>query len=61
MNTTLSHLPDYLLKRGYIDTRIRIIYEITAEKLTVLIGRVSQLQEIAEKICRLKIASFEKE
>jgi HEPN domain-containing protein/predicted nucleotidyltransferase len=52
-----KHLFD-LLKRGYIDTRYKETYEITAEELTILIDRVSQLQAIAEKLCLEKIASF---
>jgi uncharacterized protein len=52
-----KHLFD-LLKRGYIDTRYKETYEITAEELATLIDRVSQLQVIAEKLCLEKIASF---
>lgn len=52
-----KHLFD-LLKRGYIDTRYKENYAITAEELTELIQRVSKLQAIAEKICEEKIASF---
>jgi len=52
-----KHLFD-LLKRGYIDTRYKENYAITAEELTQLIQRVSKLQAIAEKICEEKIASF---
>jgi uncharacterized protein len=38
-----KHLFD-LLKRGYIDTRYKEHYEITAEELTILIERVGKLE-----------------
>jgi HEPN domain-containing protein/predicted nucleotidyltransferase len=53
-----KHLFD-LLKRGYVDTRYKETYTITAEELTTLIERVSQLQAIAEKLCQEKILSFD--
>jgi len=53
-----KHLFD-LLKRGYIDTRYKENYAITAGELMGLIQRVSKLQVIAEKICQEKIASFD--
>jgi len=54
-----KHLFD-LLKRGYIDTRYKDSYEITAEELTTLIERVGKLQAIADQLCQEKIASFDK-
>ncbi|MBN9383838.1 MAG: HEPN domain-containing protein [Chitinophagaceae bacterium] len=53
-----KHLFD-LLKRGYIDTRYKDSYEITAEELTTLIERVGKLQVIAERLCQEKIRSFD--
>jgi predicted nucleotidyltransferase/HEPN domain-containing protein len=53
-----KHLFD-LLKRGYIDTRYKDHYEITADELRLLIERVRKLQAIAEKLCQQKIASFD--
>ncbi len=53
-----KHLFD-LLKRGYIDTRYKDHYEITAEELVILIERVSKLQTIAGRLCLEKIASFD--
>jgi predicted nucleotidyltransferase/HEPN domain-containing protein len=53
-----KHLFD-LLKRGYIDARYKDHYEITAEELTTLIERVDKLQQVAEKLCREKIRSFD--
>jgi len=55
-----KHLFD-LLKRGYIDTRYKDHYEITAEELTILIERVGKLQTIAERLCKEKIASFDRQ
>lgn len=54
-----KHLFD-LLKRGYVDARYKDHYEISAEELAHLIERVSKLQAIAERICREKIASFDR-
>ena len=55
-----KHLFD-LLKRGYIDTRYKEHYEITADELTILIERVGKLQAIAERLCKEKIASFDRQ
>jgi len=55
-----KHLFD-LLKRGYIDTRYKEHYEITADELTILIERVGKLQVIAERLCKEKIASFDRQ
>jgi uncharacterized protein len=54
---TESHLFD-LLKRGYIDARYKNDYFITEEELNALIEKVRTMQEVAEKICRQKIAAF---
>ncbi|HVU96982.1 MAG TPA: HEPN domain-containing protein [Puia sp.] len=54
-----KHLFD-LLKRGYIDTRYKDHYEITAEELAILIERVGKLQTIAERLCLEKIDSFDR-
>jgi uncharacterized protein len=54
---TQSHLFD-LLKRGYIDARYKNDYIITEDELNALIDKVRTMQEVAEKICRQRIASF---
>lgn len=54
-----NHLFD-LLKRGYIDARYKPEYSITEEELKALIERVKKMQEVVEKICKKKIASFDK-
>jgi len=58
-NKLEKHLFD-LLKRGYVDARYRDDYVINENELTTLIGRVANMQEIVEKICEDKIASYDK-
>ena len=53
-----KHLFD-LLKRGYVDARYKEHYEITEGELALLIERVGRLQQVAERICLVKIASFD--
>jgi len=48
-----------LLKKAYVDARYNDKYVITADELNALIERVKKLQEIAERICKNKIASIE--
>lgn len=48
------HLFD-LLKRGYIDARYKPDYQITVEELQELIGKVTAMQGVVERICRAKI------
>lgn len=47
-----------LLKKAYVDARYNDKYVITESELNTLIERVKKLQEIAEKVCRNKIASI---
>ncbi|MFT3947180.1 MAG: HEPN domain-containing protein [Agriterribacter sp.] len=49
-----------LLKQGYVDARYREDFTITREELQVLIERVSTMIPIVEKLCKEKIASFER-
>lgn len=53
-----KHLFD-LLKRGYEDARYKENYVIKEQELQMLIERVQKLQQIAELLCKEKIASFE--
>lgn len=48
-----------LLKRGYIDARYKEDYIITKEELTILIERVTQMQEIVKRVCKEKISSLD--
>jgi len=48
------HLFD-LLKRGYIDARYKLDYQITAKELQTLIEKVTKMQGIVEEICKKKI------
>jgi HEPN domain-containing protein len=47
-----------LLKKAYVDARYNDKYVITEEELNTLLERVKLLQEIAERICKSKIASI---
>jgi HEPN domain-containing protein len=47
-----------LLKKAYVDARYNDKYVITEDELNVLTERVKKLQEIAERICKSKIASI---
>jgi uncharacterized protein len=47
-----------LLKKAYVDARYNDKYVITEDELNALIERVKKLQEIAERICKSKIASI---
>jgi len=48
-----------LLKNAYVDARYSEHYKITQEELEWLAGRVKYLQELTEKLCQAKIASFD--
>lgn len=50
-----------LLKKAYIDARYNKSYKITEEELAELVQRVKKLQTITERICKEKLASFERE
>lgn len=52
------HLFD-LLKRGYIDARYKLDYQITAEELKELIEKVTKMQTVVEQICKEKIEGIE--
>lgn len=56
-NKTESHLFD-LLKRGYIDARYKADYTITGEEFAALIAKVKKMQEVVERVCKGKMASF---
>lgn len=47
-----------LLRSAYVDARYTSSYTITAEELQWLAERVRYLQELTERLCREKIASF---
>lgn len=47
-----------LLKSGYIDARYSKDFTITQEELQTLIHRVTQLKDIAERICKERIEGF---
>lgn len=49
-----------LLKRGYIDTRYKLDYAITADELKILIEKVSKMQDIVGKLCKDKIEQLGK-
>lgn len=53
-----NHLFD-LLKRGYIDARYKEDYLITENELNDLIGKVTFMIPIVERICEEKILTFE--
>ena len=48
-----------LLRKAYVDARYKPSYTITKEQLIWLAERVQYLQELTEKLCKEKIASFE--
>ena len=50
-----------LIKNGYVEARYDKSYVITEEQVKTLIDRVTQLQKIAEEVCKNKIASFDNE
>lgn len=52
------HLFD-LLKRGYIDARYKLDYQITAEELKELIEKLTKMQSVVEQICKEKIEGIE--
>jgi HEPN domain-containing protein/predicted nucleotidyltransferase len=47
-----------LLRKGYVEARYDKKYEITKAETEILIQRIKKMQQITEKICREKIASF---
>ncbi|WP_089729010.1 HEPN domain-containing protein [Candidatus Thiosymbion oneisti] len=48
-----------LLRKAYVDARYKPSYTITKEELNWLAERVQELQNLTEKLCREKIASYE--
>ena len=54
LNDYEFHLFD-LLKRGYVDARYKLDYDITDEELKGLIDKVANMQEIVKTICEQKI------
>jgi HEPN domain-containing protein len=54
LNEHEFHLFD-LLKRGYVDARYKLDYDITDEELKGLIDKVTNMQEIVRTICEEKI------
>jgi predicted nucleotidyltransferase/HEPN domain-containing protein len=50
-----------LLRKAYVDARYKPSYTITKEQLDWLAERVQELQALTEKLCKDKIASYEKE
>jgi predicted nucleotidyltransferase/HEPN domain-containing protein len=48
-----------LLRKAYVDARYKPSYTITKEQLDWLAERVQELQVLAEKLCKEKIASYE--
>jgi predicted nucleotidyltransferase/HEPN domain-containing protein len=50
-----------LLRKAYVDARYKPSYTITKEQLDWLAERVQKLQTLTEKLCKDKIASYEKE
>ena len=47
-----------LLRKAYVNARYKKDFKITREELEWLCERVSELKEMAEKICKKKIESF---
>ena len=47
-----------LLKKAYIDSRYKIGYEIKKEELEYLSGRVKQLRDLTEEVCKEKIGQM---
>ena len=50
-----------LLRKAYVDARYKPSYTITEEELNWLVERVQGLQDLTEKLCKEKIASYEQE
>ena len=48
-----------LLRKAYVDARYKPSYTITKEELDWLGERVQELQNLTEKLCKKKIASYE--
>ncbi len=48
-----------LLRKAYVDARYKPSYAITKEELDWLAKRVQELQNLTEKLCKEKIASYE--
>jgi len=55
-----KHLFD-LLKRGYVDARYRIDYEITKEELLEILVHLKEMESIVLQSCNEKIKSFNNE
>jgi uncharacterized protein len=52
-----THLFD-LLKRGYIDARYRHDYTVTVDELSMLLSKVTKMQQLVKSICEEKISSI---
>jgi HEPN domain-containing protein/predicted nucleotidyltransferase len=50
-----------LLRKAYVDARYKPSYTITKEQLDWLTERIRELQTLTEKLCKEKIASYERE
>jgi predicted nucleotidyltransferase/HEPN domain-containing protein len=48
-----------LLRKAYVDARYKPSYTITEEELNWLVVRVQELQDLTEKLCKEKIASYD--
>ncbi len=47
-----------LLRKAYVDARYKPSYQITREELDWLAARVQHLRQLADQLCRERIASF---
>ena len=52
-----EHIFD-LLQRAYIDSRYNENYLVSTEELTEMVKRIKAFQDLTEKLCKGKIASF---
>ena len=50
-----------LLQRAYIESRYNPDFEITKEDIDALIPKVEQLRGIVEKVCRDRIAYYDRQ
>src|SRR5690606_32593970 len=54
------HLFDLLFK-GYSDARYRQGYQISADELETLLGRVHRLHEVAERLCLRRLQTYDRQ
>ncbi len=57
LDTNELHLFD-LLKKGYIDARYKLDYQITESEYSALLDKLSRMRATVEELCKQKIASF---